>query len=690
MKKKTGGNVLGCIVALVAMFFSGCGGGAFDEPPTVPNRTKPPKIQSIDLVRYDDCEEMNVEVRETIIQEMEGILSTYMDRCVYEGGGGDGVAYAQPDDESSEDAASFTDTNVQEAGVDEADLIKTDGIHAYGIVKEKVQVVRAWPPESFGMVANIEASEGKPDSLFLNDDRLILISTRDGAFLSVSNYSYDYEVPELDPVFVNVDIFDVSDPAAPLLLSTKKYDGELVNTRMIGSNLHVVFNNQLTKPELDYEIDYKLFPKCSSDGTSQPTRELVVAVEKLREKNMAIIDGLDFADIVTVPAIKKKDGCNDVLRSHAAFGSDVITVATADVTQSFNELDKVSIVGNGGNIYVSTNNIFIASDQNDFHEMYDLDISYDSTVVHRVKLGRSTLDYAGSNAVEGHLLDNSYIGSRYSKRFSMAQFAMSEYEGSFRIATNRNGSWTEDFAGDSMVATFSITEDDFIPDGSIWGLGVTEKLHAVRFVGDKGYLVTFKKVDPLFVLDLSNPSEPLLKGELKIPGFSSYLHPFGENHLIGLGFDADDQGDFAWTQGLKVSLFDVSNPSNPIEVGHRLIGSRMSYSAAVEEHHAFTLDSKKGILSLPLDLYEGGSGGSQYGSKKSDGVVLLNVDSGGDFETIGEIVVESSSNNSWYGDAKVLRTIIIGDDGDDCIITLADDGILMNRIDDGMSSLGNT
>ncbi len=411
-------------------------------------------------------------------------------------------------------------------------------------------------------------------------------------------------------------------------------------------------------------------------------------------KNMKVIDSMDFADIVTVPAIREKDGCNDVMRSHAAFGSDVLTVATGDVSSSFEELDKVSIVGNGGEIYVSTENIFVASSQNDFHEMYDLEVSYDSTVVHRVKLEERTLDYAGSNAIEGHLLDNNYVGSRGSARFSMSQFAMSEHEGHFRIATTRGGvSSSGESESDSMVTTFRITEDDFLHAGGVWGLGVGERLYAVRFIGDMGYLVTFKKVDPLYVLDLSNPADPVLKGELKIPGFSTYLHSLDQNRLIGIGFDADDQGDFAWTQGFKIALFDVSNPSNPVEVGHRIIGSRGTYSTAIEEHHAFTLDREKGILSLPLDLYEGGDGGSDWGSQTSDGVVLLNVDGDGEFETIGEVVISEPSGSSYSyssSQAKALRTIIIGDDGEDCVITLADDGVYMNRIDGGMSSLGNT
>ncbi|MCK5642364.1 MAG: beta-propeller domain-containing protein, partial [Gammaproteobacteria bacterium] len=295
--------------------------------------------------------------------------------------------------------------------------------------------------------------------------------------------------------------------------------------------------------------------------------------------------------------------------------------------------------------------------------------------------------------VAGHLVDNRYVGSRNSERFSMAQFALSEHEGHLRVATTYGQFWgSGDSASQSLVTILDVNSPDLEVTGEVGGLGQGERIYAVRFIGDRGYVVTFKKVDPLYVLDLSDPSDPVVAGELKIPGFSTYLHPMNDEYLIGLGFDADDQGPFAWTQGLKLALFDVSDPADPREVGHRVIGTRGTYSPAVEEHHAFTFDPQRMMIALPVELYEGGTGGSDRGSFVSSSVMLLQVDLSGSFDTLGEIILEEGGSSNYWGGwspANVLRTIIIGDNQEDGVITLTTSGVTLHRIDDDMSEVGS-
>jgi len=182
--------------------------------------------------------------------------------------------------------------------------------------------------------------------------------------------------------------------------------------------------------------------------------------------------------------------------------------------------------------------------------------------------------------------------------------------------------------------------------GKLEGLAPGEKLYSSRFMGEKAYLVTFKKVDPLFVIDLSDPTNPQLLGKLKIPGYSDYLHPFGENHLIGLGKDAvpAEEGDFAWYQGVKLTLFDVSNVSNPIELSTYTIGDRGTESYALHDHKAFLFNLANGLLVIPVTLaeinpsqYPEGVQPQSYGDYKFQGAYVFNVSLANGFALRGRV-----------------------------------------------------
>jgi uncharacterized secreted protein with C-terminal beta-propeller domain len=220
---------------------------------------------------------------------------------------------------------------------------------------------------------------------------------------------------------------------------------------------------------------------------------------------------------------------------------------------------------------------------------------------------------------------------------------MDEVDGHFRIATQRNAYTAEGGEFDSAVTILDQSGDDLNVVGSVGGLGQHEFLRGVRFVGDKGYVVTFKKTDPLFVLDLHDPTAPAVAGELKIPGFSEYLHPVGNDLLIGLGRDTDDQGDFALDIGLQVSLFDVSDPANPKRVAVQKLAGRWERSAAEFDHHAFSYFSEQRVLALSANRNAGG-----------EALVVLRVDPGRGaeaFEVLGDRTPPSAP----------VRTVRIGD-----------------------------
>jgi beta propeller domain-containing protein len=629
----------------------------------------PPPVggKFLQLKPFESCGEMGDEVKQILIADMEARLEYQAKRCRYTG---DDIMVAMPETEDSGGAES-SDTNTQEAGVDEADLIKSDGQFVYAIVDGSVKIARAWPFEDFGQVATI-TPEGQPQGLYLSPTRLVVISTNNGTVI--------------------VEQHDVSTPSIPQLISSQSFIGELVDSRIIDQRLQLAIGNDLLMPQLDYnlDIDREALPECPDEGESTPNGALTAEIERLREANLAVIEAIDVSTLI--PQTEGVDSyCMSTYRSRSAAGTSLVTLITDDLSDKYNALQSITVMGNGGAMYVSTEGVYLASPFNASAWSMPEDENTDATVVHRFSLESGLPACAGSALVDGHLLDNGYAGSRHSQRFSMAQFAMSEFEGSFRIATTKNG--MSDGLGSESFVTILDVNASLVQTGQVGEMGRGERIHAVRFMGDKGYVVTFKRVDPLYVLDLSNPAAPAVVGELKIPGFSTYLHPVGDTHLIGLGFGTDDQGSFAWTQSVKLSLFDVSDPSNPIEVGNRLIGTRGSYSTAVEEHHAFTFDPVRKLLALPIDRYEGSQGGGDVGEPAGAGVMLMKVDLAGTFDDVGEIafpIEEGSQNGSWGSSGiDVLRTILIGDGQDDGIITLTSEGVQLNRIDEEMTEVGS-
>lgn len=682
MKREGRSGWKGVVVIVGLALAAGCGGGAGGgtEP------TKPPPLKGISLAAFAGCDEMLREIKDALIGEMEANADGLKESCryVYHGGGGtwDAPTVGSPADgetEASQESASATGTNVQEEGVDEADLIKTDGQTAFAVVGNRIRVVRVWPFGQFGELSLIQP-KGTPVGMYLSDGRLVVISTMSSSAGAT----------------VIEEVYDVASPAKPVLVGTKSYPGSLLDSRRIGTKLHLVITNDIVRPDLEYElgIPYEALPECDSSGESNSTQQILDAVERIKGENRAVIEALSLRNLLPVTGDASFGGCGSVSRSAASSGFSLLTIFTDDLAATQGAPSSISILGEGGTVYASRGSIAIATGVAPFgwwsFEETDFE---DATVVHRFALDTEMPLYSGSGKVDGHLVRNDYVGARGSERFSMAQFAMSEYGGMLRIATTVGEVWGG-ATSDSRVSVLDAASASLGKVGEVTGLGRGEKIHAVRFIGERAYIVTFKKTDPLYVVDLSDPAAPAVAGELKVPGFSTYLHPFDETHIIGLGFDADDEGGFAWTKGLKLALFDIADPANPKEVGHREIGTRGSYSPAVEEHHAFTLDRGRGMIALPVDIYEGGGDDGLYGTFSYAGVMLLKADATGTFSDMGKIVTTAADPESdpyggmMYHSADVLRTVIIGDASTGGVITLTASKIQVNRIDAAMTPVG--
>ncbi len=697
-------KVVGTLIVAIGLAASlgGCsGGGGTPVAPIDLNK-------SLTLANYTSCGELETEIKDMLIGEMERNIDGYKQWCRY-----DDVPVYGPAEEGGGDAASAegdraaaTQTNLQEAGVDEADLIKTDGAYAYAIVGNAVKIVRVWPFADFGAVATI-TPRSTPTDLYLADNLLIVLSAPAyytnytdmipmGCVEMIGGGSCGGEMPE---EITREEVYDITNPAAPVLVKEQSYQGTLIASRRIGATLYLVIGDRgVIYPDLKYDlgIPYEQLPECSTTGEPNPTSAMLTAIEQLKTENRALINAKSLADLL--PAVAEGTGlaCTQVARSAGASGMSLVTIATDRFADAAATPVKTAILSNQGAVYASPTSLYLTSSEMPYGWWTVDSFSFtESTVIHRFAIDTGTPVYRGSGKVEGHLVDNNFAGSQYSARFSMAQFSMSEFEGYLRVATNATTSTESSFTIDNMITVLKMDDGALTQVGNVRGMGVGENLRAARFIGNRAYIVTFVKTDPLYVVDLANPAAPAVVGELEVPGFSTYLHPLDDGHLIGLGFAADDEEMFAWTQGLKVALFDVSDPTHPAEAGNRTLGTRGSYSPAVEEHHAFTLDTTRGLLALPVEIYTGSSGGSDFGTFSYAGVIVLKADLSGSFDTVGTIVLDTADPDgmpAFWGSptSAPLRTVIIGDNTTAGIITLTTYGVMLNRVDGTMSEVGAT
>jgi hypothetical protein len=273
--------------------------------------------------------------------------------------------------------------------------------------------------------------------------------------------------------------------------------------------------------------------------------------------------------------------------------------------------------------------------------------------VHKFRLDGTDTSYAGSVTLPGHILN---------------QFAMDEFEGVLRVASTKG--WVPSAAVASYLTTYGVQAGKLTQLGQVGGIAPAEDIRSVRFDGDRGYVVTFKKTDPLFVFDLTDAAKPVLTGELLIPGFSTYMHPLDKTHLLALGFAADDKGDFAFFNGIQIQIFDVSELANPKVAWKTVIGTRGSNSEALTNHLAFNYFAPKKLLALPLAICEGGGDG-MYGSTLTfAGLMAFDISLETGIKEHGRLpfvdastVAATSECNKWWTDSKSLvkRSVFMDD-----------------------------
>ncbi|MBS7624739.1 beta-propeller domain-containing protein [Candidatus Bathyarchaeota archaeon] len=447
---------------------------------------------------------------------------------------------------STPKATDYSTTNIQVEGVDEADIVKTDGRIIYAASSGgTISIVKAYPPEDMRVLSKIDVGGGII-GLFIGGERLIVL---------VNEFVWVNMLPEEEkrnttlqpkpyfPFRVIVKIFDVSTPEKPVNVGEVIFEGSYVSSRMVGDYVYLV----LTYPAISLAENLTILPRWSADGV---WREISPS-------------DIYYSDSVELP-------------------SSYTLIASLDILNASRLTLKSILTGYASCVYMSRSNLYAA-----FPVLDRFLGGWSETEIYRFAVDGLRIECEASGKVSGMVLN---------------QFSMDEYNGCFRVATTlifydyRTGSFT------SQNNVYVLDAKSLRLIGGIEGLAPGEQIYAARFMGNRCYLVTFKKVDPLFTIDLSDPANPRVLGALKIPGYSDYLHPYDENYLIGIGKEAvpAEEGDFAWYQGLKISLFNISEVEKPREVAKIIIGDRGTDSPVLRDHHALLFNRGRGLLVIPI------------------------------------------------------------------------------------------
>lgn len=560
----------------------------------------------------------------------------------------------------------FSSTNIQESGVEEADLIKTNGSTIYSIstLKAKAPVESGENPSaSFKEDEVVQSSSVlrvmEPDGNALREVKHLVFKGKafSGLYLheeskrlvALASENQNYYINWFDYAYfanqkTEVMIVDVRDSDAASIETTLEFEGTLINSRRNKDTLYLVLRHY---PDYQYIDDEKLLDTTVEDFL--PTYKVGNASRQL---------------------ISKAENC--FLEKGRVGNTDVITLVAIDLKSQTHKINSRCFVGSVEAFYASKNALYLATTKWGY-QVNDGISEYQSnnitTDIHKFAYDGLDFEYRGSGEVKGHL---GYKQDSKSFRFSesgdlLRVVTFDEDQWDFMPAVEDvvgvadiNGSDEAGIAGasdatndkDKSPVSISILKEntskrtlDLIAklpnENRPEPIGLPgEQLYATRFIGDRAYVVTFRVVDPLYIIDLSNPNDPFIAGELKIDGYSDYLHPISNNLILGIGKDAipDDtarDGRGAWYQGVKLSLIDVSSPSNPREVDKVIIGKRGTESAVLWDHHAFTglqVDNSYRVA-IPIEVHEednltveGGSIASTYHAFKNLGLYRFDID----------------------------------------------------------------
>ncbi|MPZ72490.1 MAG: hypothetical protein GEU74_04560 [Nitriliruptorales bacterium] len=632
---------------------------ASPRPPTVDAGPLPDGSDGIVLAaaleRFDDCDALLRYFREAALERVgpyglgEPIHAYLEDSTEAVGDAGvlRSAAPAAGGDASADTGArdqDFSGTNVQEAGVDEPDIVKTDGRRIVVLSGSRLYVL-VNDGDRLRRTGSVRLPGEGAQELLLDGDRVLALGHR-----------FDDVMPHMDDVRASMPIMgaptstftmvDISDASDPSITSTMEMDGSYVSARLVDGVARVVVRSQPAA-----------LPFVTPDsGGLRNERE---AERRNREvvRDSTIDQWLPFAITTDTASGSETERslleCESVHHPETFAGFGLVSVLSIDLTDELVADGSAAVVAESDTVYASTENLYVALNRwgsQSWDVGRPVRPEAARTELHQFDItdpARAT--YVASGTVKGRLLN---------------QWALSEHDGHLRVATTQDGLGRAG-RSDSAVVVLARRGGSLDPVGRVGGLGKGEQIYSVRYAGDLAYVVTFRQVDPLYTLDLSDPRSPEVRGELKIEGYSAYLHPIDDATLLGVGQDATLRGE---TTGSQVSLFDVGDLSRPRRVDQVKLGQGMS---SVEyDHRAFLHWPATGTVVVPLETWE---------HRPFVGAVVLSVDGDG-LQRVGRISHEGDGKGRGPGvhpyGSQIQRALVI--DGE--LFTVSAAGVMAHSL----------
>ena len=587
----------------------------------------------------------------------------------------------------------YSTTNVQVENVDEPDYLKNDSKYVYIVSKNTLSIIDAYPAESAQLILKIalDIESQHIQNMFLNGDRLVIF---------YNGQSEDEVIPQYDfiprrsysPV-THALVIDISNKESPNIVKDYSIDGHFRDARMIGDFAYFV-----TNVNVDYQ--YPRLPIILEDSIPIMTPNAFYFDNIEQVSNFNTLTAIDiFGDKINSETFLmgysgtfyvSEDnfyltyqqnvpfGFNEN-SSHDRFFDVIVPLLSKDIQ------NEIKIIQNDSELNSSAQWIKISElMQNYYNELeklekeklfeeirvalneYDTKIQEESrkTVIHKISIEEDKIEYVGKGAVPGRLLN---------------QFSMDQNEDRFRVATTTE--YYTQYQGTIRTNSVYILDEELRIVGELDNIAPDESIFSSRFIGDRLYLVTFQQIDPFFVIDLSGDT-PKILGELKIPGFSNYLHPYDEDHIIGIGRDTKEIGENRVQQlGIKIALFNVADVNTPKVADEIIIGDSSTNSEALYNHKAFFFDKTKGILSIPINGNSESLRGNSTMEKIVSGYDRWNGFYVFDMDITNEIslkgTISHSINDSKYYGMSNARTFFI----DEILYTVSDEFLKMNLIE---------
>lgn len=600
----------------------------------------------------------------------------------------------------------FSGTNIQVAGVDEADIVKTDGTYIYMVREQNLIIIKATPAGETKVVS-ITALEGSAQELYIKNNKVAIFGYSQMPLTASASPLIRYY-----PSATFFALYDVSDSTKPALLRRLEFEGNYLSSRLIDNQLYFITTYYNFYPAADV-----LLPRVFENGE---TISAEATTSKYQYPMVYYIDSPSSLNATTV-AIIKLDQIDSTLNSQVFLmpAGETVYASTKALyiayTKYISEYElrmavtreivapKMSENEQKRLLAISAIDSAILSDDeklakiNQMLEMYlsrlsaedlkrlnseietnfkqrhpDLANELEKTVIHKLTFNNGSLAYLGSGEITGRLLN---------------QYSLDEQDGYLRLATTRNQQWFQPFlftaepmmekmapgsAPASIIPPQPPAESQSINNvyvldptlrtiGQLENFAPGERIYSARFIGFRVYLVTFRQTDPLFVIDLSKPEKPTVLGQVKLPGFSNYLHPYSETVLIGIGKEAIDKGaEGVDLLGLKISLFNVEDPTQPKEISHITLGGRGSDSLSLFDYKAVLFDKEKKLLAIPATLTSENTNDYQTSFQ---GTLVFTITPNTIIER-GRVAFRlptEMSSNYQYIDDTVRRNLYIGD-----------------------------